>query len=96
MPQILGALVALLFQAARQYLPGIVGRILLAFGIGMFTHKVALPAMKSFLSALLPSMGPVGMAYFEASGTGVAITLILSAYAAAVGQKVFMAKLKAS
>lgn len=96
MPQIIGALVALLFSAAREYLPGIVGRILLAFGIGMVTHKVALPAMKSFVSALLPAMGPIGMAYFEASGAGVAITLILSAYAAAVGQKVLLSKLKGS
>jgi len=94
MPQIIGALVALLFSAARQYLPGIVGRLLAAFGIGLFTHKVAMPAMKSFISAQLPGLGSIGMAYFEASGTGAAITIILSAIAAALGQKVILSKLK--
>lgn len=96
MPQIIGALVALLIGAAREYLPGIIGRLLAAFGIGLFTHKVALPAMKSFISALLPGLGSIGMAYFEASGAGAAITIILSAIAAALGQKVILSKLKGS
>lgn len=96
MPQIIAALVAMLIGAAREYLPGIIGRLLAAFGIGLFTNKVALPAMKSFVNALLPGLGPIGMAYFEASGTGVAITLILSAIAAALGQKVLLSKLKGS
>lgn len=96
MPQIIAALVAMLIGAAREYLPGIIGRLLAAFGIGLFTNKVALPAMKSFVNALLPGLGPIGMAYFEASGIGVAITLILSAIAAALGQKVLLSKLKGS
>lgn len=96
MPQIIAALVAMLIGAAREYLPGIIGRLLGAFGIGLFTNKVALPAMKSFVNALLPGLGPIGMAYFEASGIGVAITLILSAIAAALGQKVLLSKLKGS
>jgi len=90
---ILGALVSMLIGALREYLPGIVGRILLAFGIGLFTHQVALPALKAFVQSKLPALGAIGMAYFEATGLGVCFTMILSAIAAAKAQKVLLSKL---
>ncbi|KWV12244.1 MULTISPECIES: DUF2523 family protein [Xanthomonas translucens group] len=96
MPMIIGALVAMLMQALRQYLPGIVGRILLAFGIGLVTHEVALPAMKAYIASQLPGLGAVGVAYWDASGIGAAVTIILSAIAASLTQRAVLSKIKGS
>ena len=96
MPHIIAALVAALVGAAREYLPGIVGRVLLAFGIGVFTHQVALPALKSFIASKLPALGSVGVAYWDATGIGIMVTMILSAIAAVKAQKVILSKLSAS
>ncbi|QSQ54083.1 DUF2523 domain-containing protein [Xanthomonas translucens pv. undulosa] len=96
MPMIIGALVAMLMQALRQYLPGIVGRILLAFGIGFVANEIAMPALKSYIAAQLPGLGSVGVAYWDASGVGPAVTIILSAYAAAITQRAVLSKLKGS
>lgn len=96
MPQIIAALVAALVSAAREYLPGIVGRVLLAFGIGVFTNSVALPALKSFVASKLPALGSVGVAYWDATGIGIMVTMILSAIAAVKAQKVILSKLSAS
>lgn len=93
MPMIIGALVTLLINALRQWLPGILGRVLLAFGIGLFTHEVALPALKSFIQSKLPALGSVGVAYWDATGIGIMVTMILSAIAAAKAQKVILSKL---
>ncbi|XQA60992.1 DUF2523 family protein [Xanthomonas sacchari] len=96
MPMIIGALVTMLMQALRQYLPGIIGRVLLAFGIGLVTNEVAMPALKAYIAAQLPSLGAVGVAYWDASGIGAAVTIILSAYAAVVTQRAVLSKLKSS
>ncbi|WDL15995.1 DUF2523 domain-containing protein [Xanthomonas campestris pv. campestris] len=93
MPAIIGALIAGLLQALRTYLPGIVGRILLAFGIGLTTHAVALPAMKAVIQGFLGRLPTVMYAYFEASGCGIATTMVLSAVIAARSQSVILTKL---
>lgn len=93
MPQIIGALVAFLIGALREYLPGIIGRILLAFGIGVFTHTVAMPALKAFVQSKISGLGPVGVAYWDATGLGIMVTMILSAIAASKAQKVVLSKL---
>lgn len=93
MPMIIAALVSMLLQALRQYLPGIIGRVLLAFGIGLVTHEVALPAIKSFIQSKLSALGPVLVAYFDYTGFGIAVTMILSAWAATYAQKAMLAKL---
>lgn len=93
MPMIIGALVSMLLQGLRQYLPGIVGRVLLAFGIGLVTHEVALPPMKAFVASKVAGLGPVLVAYFDASGFGIAVTMILSAWAAARAQAAILSKL---
>lgn len=93
MPMILGALVAALLQGLRTYLPGIVGRVLLAFGIGVFTHTMAMPALKAFIQGYIGGLGSVAVAYFEASGFGVFTTLVLSAIMATRVQRVALAKL---
>lgn len=82
MPLILGALGALLMQLARQYLPGIIGRVLLVFGIGLVAHEVGLPALKAFINSKLTNLGPIMFAYFEATGFGIFVTMVLSAYIA--------------
>lgn len=92
MPLIIGALVSFLFQAARTYLPGIIGRCLLALGIGLATSKLAMPAIKSAVMSYLPGLGPAA-AYWDASGAGIAFTMILSAIAAQMTQRAFLTKL---
>lgn len=92
MPQILAALVALLVSALRQYLPGIVGRVLLAFGIGFVTHEVAMPALKSFVESRFGALPPVLQAYWGATGIGIAITMILSAWLASRAQAAVLSK----
>lgn len=96
MPQIIGALVAFLIGALREYLPGIIGRILLAFGIGAFTHTIAMPALKSFVQSKIAGLGSIGVAYWDATGLGIMVTMILSAIAAAKAQKIVLSKLSGS
>jgi branched-subunit amino acid ABC-type transport system permease component len=90
---IIGALVSLLIQALRQYLPGIVGRVLLAFGIGMTVNKVVMPALENFVRSKVGGLPSVLYSYFGATGFDVAVTLILSAIFAARAQRVIMTKL---
>ncbi|UYC14016.1 DUF2523 family protein [Xanthomonas sp. CFBP 8445] len=96
MPMIIGALVAALLQGLRQYLPGIIGRVLLAFGIGFATHEIAMPALKSLIQGYIGGLPAVAYAYFNASGFGVATTMILSAWLANRAQAAILTKLKAS
>lgn len=92
MPQIIAALVALLVSAGRQYLPGIVGRVLLAFGIGFVTHEVAMPALKAFVESKYGALPPIYQAYWGATGFGVAVTMVLSAYLATRAQSAILSK----
>lgn len=93
MPMIIGALVAMLLQGLRQYLPGIIGRVLLAFGIGLVTHEIAMPPIKAFIASKVAGLGPVLIAYWDATGFGIAVTMILSAWAAARAQAAILSKL---
>lgn len=93
MPLILGALVSLLMNAARMYLPGIVGRILLTLGIGFVTHQVAMPAILSVIQAKVSALPPFLFAYFGAFGLDVAVTIWVSAFAAKAAQKVLLSRL---
>ncbi|WP_271014170.1 hypothetical protein, partial [Listeria seeligeri] len=67
MPQIIAALVAFLLGALRQYLPGIIGRVLLAFGIGLVTHEVAMPALRAFVESRYGELPAVMKAYWGAT-----------------------------
>jgi len=93
MPAIIGALVAALFSALRTYLPGILGRVLLAFGIGFVTHTVAMPALKSFVMSNMGALPQVLYGYVDATGLGVAVTIILSAWLGNQTQRVVLSKL---
>lgn len=96
MPAIIGALVAALFQALRQYLPGILGRVLIAFGITLTVHQVAMPQLKAFIQSKMGALPAVIYAYVDATGFGLAVTMILSAIAAGVAQRAFLSKLSGS
>lgn len=93
MPLLIGALVAALMNALRAYLPGIVGRVLLALGIGFVTHTLAMPALLGMIQTRASGMPALLLAYFGACGFDVAITIILSALAARASQKVLLSKL---
>lgn len=96
MPAILGAIGALLIQLLRQYLPGLVGRVLLAFGIGLVTYNVALPALRGMLADRLNALPPVVEAYAGAVGIDVVAVMIFSALAANRAQRVLLSKLGTS
>lgn len=96
MPAILGALGALLVQLAREYLPGILGRALLAFGIGFTAYELGMPALIAFIQSKVNAMGAVYIAYFKALGLDVVCTMILSALIAVRAQKVALSKLGGS
>lgn len=93
MPQIILAAVTFLISALRQYLPGIVGRVMLALGIGLVTHEVAMPALRSLVESQFASLSPILQAYWGATGIGVAVTMILSAIIAGRAQKAILSKI---
>lgn len=93
MPAILGALGALIIQLLRQYMPGIVGRVLLAFGITLAASTIALPALENFIQSKVNGGPAVMVAYFYALGIDVAVTMILSTIAAVRAQRVFLSKI---
>jgi len=96
MPMIIGALVAMLMQALREYLPGILGKVLLAFGIGFVTHEFAMPALKSYIQSQLAGLPSLLVAYWDATGIGIMVTMILSAILAAKAHRVLLSKLSSS
>lgn len=93
MPAIIGALVAFLIQALRQFLPGIVGRILLAFGVGLATYKLALPSLIGMAESYFGRLPGSLYAYAGAIGLDVVAVMILSAFAANRIQRVVLSKL---
>lgn len=92
MPQIIAALVAFLISGLRQYLPGIIGRVLLAFGIGFVAHEFAFPAAKAFIESKWGALPAVMQAYWGATGFGVAVTMLLSAWLANRTQAAVLSK----
>lgn len=96
MPAIIGALVAALISALRQYLPGIVGRVLLMFGVALVTNEVALPALKSMIQSYMAGLPSVLLAYAGALGIDKAVTLVLSAIIAVRTQRVVLTKIGSS
>jgi len=94
MQAIIGALVAALINALRMYLPGIVGRVLLALGIGFATHKLVIPALLGMLQEYVNQLPTVLRAYFGALGLDICATMIFSALAARMAQKTILRKLE--
>ncbi len=92
MPLLIGALVTALINALRAWLPGIVGRILLTFGIGFATQTLAMPALIGFVQSRMAGMPSVLLAYAGALGIDVAVTMVLSAIAAGRLQRVALSK----
>ena len=90
MPAIVLALVGWLISALRQYLPGIVGRILLTLGIGLATHTLVMPGFRAIFESYVAQLPPVLYAYFGALGLDVVATIIFSALAARQTQKVLL------
>lgn len=92
MPAIIGALVAFLLSALRQYLPGIIGRVLLMFGIALVTHEVAMPALKAMIQTYMSGLPTVMLAYAGALGIDKAVTIVLSAIIATRSQRVLLSR----
>ena len=86
MPAIIAAIVGWLISALRQYLPGIVGRILLSLGIGFATKTLVLPSLLGIIQAQVSGLPATAVAYFQAFGLDVCVTIILSAAVAVQAQ----------
>ncbi|QIK81672.1 DUF2523 domain-containing protein [Lysobacter sp. HDW10] len=95
MPAILFAAGALLLDLAKRYLPTLVGRLMLAMGIGLATNNLVLPQLKALVQAQVGGLPGIIVAYFGALGLDKAFTIILSALAANAAAKVFLKKLPA-
>ena len=96
MPAIIGALVAMLINGLRQYLPGMIGRVLLAFGIALATHEIGLPALKAFVQQYMQGLPSVLLAYAGALGMDKAATIVISAAIAVRAQRVILTKISGS
>lgn len=96
MPAVVMALVGWFISALRQYLPGIVGRVLLALGIGFVVKTVALPSLLALVASRVDAFTPTMRAYFGAFGIDMAVTIILSACAARAGQKMLLRRMSGS
>ena len=92
MPAILLALGSLLVQLARTYLPGIVGRVLLALGIGFATHAFAVGPMLALLQSYVSGMPAVLVQTFSAIGLDKVCTMLFSAYAARAASRLLLVK----
>lgn len=82
-----------LFNAARQYLPGIVGRVLTALGLGFFLNEVAVPSLLGMIQSQVGGLPGVMASYFGALGLDVCTTIILSAVAGRAAHKMVLGKL---
>lgn len=96
MPLFVGALVGWLISALRQYLPGIVGRVLLTLGIGFATHTMVMPAFRALFESYVAQLAPTLHAYFYAFGFDVCATIVFSALAARQTQRVLLSKMGSS
>ena len=79
MPVIIASIVGWLISALRQYLPGIVGRILLTLGFGFATSTLVMPAFRALFESYVAQLSPTLNAYFYAFGLDVCATILFSA-----------------
>lgn len=93
MPAIIGALVAALISALRTYLPGILGRVLLAFGLTLAVNEVGLPALRGFVQSYMGGLPAVLLAYAGAIKLDVAMSMVLSTIVAVRAQRVVLSKI---
>ena len=93
MPAIVASIVGWLISALRQWLPGIVGRVMLALGIGLATHQIVVPSLLALVQARVAALPPSLVAYFGALDVEIVVTMILSAAASHKAQKVVLRKL---
>lgn len=96
MPAIIGALVAMLLQGLRQWLPGILGRVLVAAGLTLAVNEIGMPALRAFVQSYMGGLPAVILAYAAAIKFDVAITMILSTVVAVRGQRVVLSKIGGS
>lgn len=93
MPAIVLAIVGWLISALRQYLPGIVGRILLALGIGFATQQLVLPSLLGIAQSIIGTLPSRALAYYSALGCDIEISIVLSAIAAGRVQSVLLRRI---
>lgn len=84
-----------LFNAARQYLPGIIGRCLAALGIGFLLNEVAIPSLLGMIQSQLAGLGAFTVSYFGALGLDIVCSIIIGATAGRATQKLVLGKIAA-
>lgn len=93
---IIGALAAALMNALRTYLPGLIGRVLIAFGLTVAVTQVGLPALQAFLQSYFSGLPSAMFAYAGALGLDKAATMIISSAIAVRAQRVALSRISAS
>lgn len=93
MPAIIMALVSALLGALRQYLPGLIGRVLLTFGLTLAVNEIGLPALKAMVQQYMGGLPSVVLAYAGAIKFDVAVSMILSTVVAIRAQRVILSKI---
>ena len=91
MPLIIAAFWAALIPMLRTWLPSLVGRVLLAFGVGLAAHYVALPPLLALILSYMDGLPDFWVQMFGALWVDVVITMVLSC---AIAQRVSKAFLR--
>lgn len=77
--------VGFFFDSLRALLPGIVGRVLMALGIGFTTYTVLLPSLLGYMRGFFDALDPAVLDVLGALRIDQAITLVFSAITARWG-----------
>lgn len=92
MPAIIAALGAVLIQLLRIWMVSIIGRVLLTIGVGIYAYKVGVPDLVDYVGARFMALPPFVRQSAGAMGIDKFVTLVLSALAVKITQRVFFGK----
>ncbi|PJJ98281.1 hypothetical protein CO615_09765 [Lysobacteraceae bacterium NML75-0749] len=79
---IFGGLITSLLAAAKEYLPTLIGKVLVAFGFAVVTNEIVVPNLIAYVQSHMSGMPRLVFAYVGALGIDKVVTMILSALAA--------------
>lgn len=91
-PGLIAALVAALITALRIYLAAMLGRVLLAFGVGLYVYTAAVPDLVAWIAAQFSGLPPFVRESAAASGVDIFITMVLSALGVKLSSRVFLGR----
>lgn len=75
------------FNSLRGLLPGIVGRVMLALGVGVSSYQFLMPEILTWIQGYFNALGPDALAMLGALNVDKAFNLIISAIAVKFSMK---------